>query len=324
MEFLLQIDSKRSAPTGKKVAIIGGGPAGLSAAIELFKSGHEVHVYDKMPEPGGLLLFGMPDYRIDKEKVRETVRKLKGLGIVFYTNKNVGNDVHLSEIIKGYDAVLVATGAWENNRLCVPGESLDGIYYAFDYIIKYHLLKLGYSDVNLPKLYGHVAVIGGGLTAVDACHIAQQGKVDSITLIYRRGKGQAPAGRKIIENLEASGVKVLEYTQPIEFLEELGRVKMIKAVKTKLLGDRESCRLNMIEGSEHLIPADNVLIAVGLKPSIPSNGSSFHLEIMKDGRTSFENVFIAGDALLGPSYVGFALRSGKKAAEQINAYLHKK
>ncbi|MBC7092309.1 MAG: glutamate synthase, partial [Nitrososphaeria archaeon] len=122
----------------------------------------------------------------------------------------------------------------------------------------------------------------------------------------------------------ASGIKVLEYTQPIEFLGELGRVKMIKAVKTKLMGDRESFRLSIVEDSEHLIPADNVLIAVGLKPSIPSNGSSFHLEIMKDGRTNFENVFIAGDALLGPSYVGFAQRSGKKAAELINAYLRKK
>jgi glutamate synthase (NADPH/NADH) small chain len=325
MEFLLKVDTERIAPpTGKKVAIIGGGPAGLSAAIELFRSGHGVHVYEKMPEPGGLLLFGMPEYRINKEKVRETIRKLKDLGIIFYTNKNVGKDIPLSEIIRDYDAVLIATGAWENNRLCIPGENLGGIYYALDFIIKYHLMKLGYPDTSLPKLYGHVAVIGGGLTAVDACHIAQQNKVDSVSLIYRRGKVHAPAGRKIIENLEASGVKVLEYTQPIEFLGELGRVKTIKAVKTKFVGDRESSRLSIVEDSEHLIPADNVLIAVGLRPSIPNNGSSFNLEIREDGRTNFENVFVAGDALLGPSYVGFALRSGKKIAELINAYLSKK
>jgi len=323
MEFLLKLDIGRKMPsTGRRVAIVGGGPAGLSAAKELLQLGHEVHVYDMMPEAGGLLLFGIPDYRIDKAKVRDTVGRLKDFGAVFYTDVNVGKDVPLDEIIKGYDAVLIATGAWESNRVNVPGEDLDGVYYALDYIVNYNLLKLGYPNVKLPKLYGHVAVVGGGLTAVDACHIVLQSGVESVSLIYRRGKVHAPAGRKNIENLEASGVRVLENTQPTEFLGEQGRVKMIKAVKTRVVENREYSRfeLNIVPNSEHTIPADNILLAVGLKPSLPKTSNNC-IKAVKKYRTNMEKVFIAGDALLGPSYIGFALKSGREAAKHIHEFL---
>jgi len=326
MEFLLKLDLGKTMPsTGKKVGIVGGGPAGLSAAKELLQLGHEVHVYDMMPEAGGLLLFGIPDYRIDKGRVREAIRRLKDLGVVFYLNTNVGKDVPFAEITKRYDAVLIATGAWENNRIDVAGENLDGIYYALDYVVNHNLLKLGYSNTKSPKIYGHVAVIGGGLTAVDACQILLQNRVESVTLIYRRGKVHAPARRKNIENLEASGVKMLEYTQPTEFLGELERVKMIKAVKTRIVEDREHSRfdLKIVPNSEHLIPADSVLLAVGLNPSIPKMSNTC-IKVVEEYRTNIEKVFIAGDALLGPSYTGFALRSGREAAKHIHKFLNEK
>lgn len=321
MELKLNID-KISPPTGKKIAIIGGGPAGLSAAKELIQQGHEVHVYEKMHEPGGLLMFGIPSYRINKEKVRENIRKLENLGVIFYTNTEVGKDIHFSEIIKQYDAVLIATGAWANRKTDIPGENLSGIYYALEYITKYNLSKLGYlTGEKLPKLKGNVAVIGGGLTAVDACHIALQNKAEKVYLIYRRGKGQAPAGKKIIENLEISGVHIIEFTQPIEFIGENGVVRAIKAVKTKVEKNDGVPELKIVPNSQHLIPVDNVLIAIGLEPSIPNDGGKLNIRVESEFRTNIEKVFIAGDALLGPSYIGFAVESGIKAAKKIHTHL---
>ncbi|MCX8188263.1 MAG: FAD-dependent oxidoreductase [Nitrososphaeria archaeon] len=321
MELKINIE-KTSQYTGKKVAIIGGGPAGLSAAKELIQLGHEVHVYEKMCEPGGLLIFGIPSYRINKEKVRENIRKLAESGATFYTNTEVGRDILLSDIIKKYDAVLIATGAWTYKRMGVPGENLKGIYYALDYIINYNFCKLGYlKNENLPKLSGHVAVIGGGLTAVDACHIALQNNVERVYLIYRRGKWQAPAGKKIIENLEISGVHVMDFTQPIEFIGEDGVVKAIKVVKTVIEKDNGKFELKIVPDSQHLIQVDNVLIAVGLAPSIPNDGGKLNIKVEKEFRTNNEKVFIAGDALLGPSYIGFAIQSGIRVSKEIHAYL---
>ncbi|MEM0053651.1 MAG: FAD-dependent oxidoreductase [Nitrososphaeria archaeon] len=324
MEFLFNVDvEKPIMSTGKRVAIVGGGPSGLSAAKELFKLGYEIHVYEKMPEAGGLLLFGIPDFRIDKGRVREMIRKLIDLGIVFYTNVNVGKDIPFEDLIKRYDAVLLATGAWESRRLYIPGEDLDGVYYALDYIIEYNLSKLGWIKNNTHKLHGHVSVIGGGLTAVDACHIALQNKVDSITLIYRRGKENSPAGRRAIENLEKSGVKVMEYTQPLEFIGEKGRVKGINAVKTMIVKRENEDEIIIVPNSNHFIPADNILIAAGLNRTFPKTSYNPCIEVLKEYKTNIDKVFVAGDALLGPSYIGLAIQSGKKAAMQIHEFLAK-
>lgn len=321
MELKINIE-KIDEPTGKKVAIIGGGPAGLSAAKELLQLGHEVHVYEKMPEPGGLLIFGIPSYRINKEKVRENIRKLAKSGAIFYTNMEVGKDVRFLEIVKKYDAVLIATGAWISKKMNIPGENLNGIYYALDYIIKYNLSRLGYLSEGLPKLSGKVAVIGGGLTAVDACHILlQSNDVEKVYLIYRRGKWQAPAGKKIIENLEVSGVHVMEFTQPIEFINRDGIVKAIRTVKTVIEKSSGVPELKIVSEAQHIIPADNVLIAVGLLPSIPNDDGNFNIIVESGSRTNIEKVFIAGDALLGPSYIGFAIQSGIKASKEIHTYL---
>ncbi len=320
MELKINIEKLGNA-TGKKVAIIGGGPAGLSAAKELIQLGYEVHVYEKMYEPGGLLIFGIPSYRINKEKVRENIKKLMNAGVIFYTNTDVGKDICLSEIIKKYDAVLIATGAWISKKMNVAGENLSGIYYALDYIIKYNLSKLGYLSEGLPKLSGKVAVIGGGLTAVDACHIALQNNVEKVYLIYRRGRWQAPAGKKIIENLETSGVHVMEFTQPIEFIGENGAVKAIRAVKTVLEKSNGAPELKIVPESQHIIPIDNVLIAVGLLPSIPNDDGKINIIVKEGPRTNIEKVFIAGDATLGPSYIGFAIQSGIKASKEIHTYL---
>ena len=333
MNFTLrQAQRLTDVNSGKKVAIIGSGPAGLTAANELICLGHEVHIYDQMPEAGGLLVFGIPEERIKKEQVRECVNKLKEMGVIFHPNIKIGHDVKLSELLRCYDAVLIATGAWKNRRLGVPGEDLDGVHYALDYIIHHNMVKLGYKGMReLPNLCGIVAVIGGGLTAVDACQIALESCVQRVLLIYRRTKAQAPAGRYQIEKLEAKGVEFIELAQPVEFIgNENNRVKAIKLVKT-----RPQSTLNErpepvpIIGTEYLVNVDQVLLAVGLSSTLPVGEEN--LEITKNGhgsrgscRTSIDKVFAAGDVKHGASFIGPAIASGIKAAKEIHEYLSRK
>ncbi|MEM3404595.1 MAG: FAD-dependent oxidoreductase [Nitrososphaeria archaeon] len=332
MNFTLkQAQKLTNVNSGKKVAIIGSGPAGLTAANELVCLGHEVHVYEQMPEAGGLLIFGIPEERIKKEQVRECVNKLKEMGAVFYPNIKIGYDIKLSELLKRYDAVLIATGAWKNRRLGIRGEDLEGVHHALDYIIYHNSVKLGYSGMHdLPPLHGCVAVIGGGLTAVDACQTVLELGVKRVFLIYRRTKTQAPAGRYQIEKLEAKGVEFVELAQPVEFIgNENNRVKAIKLIKTRLqnVSNRRPEPVP-IKGSEYVIDVDHVLLAIGLCSTLPVGEEN--LEITKNHecgedscRTNIDKVFVAGDVRHGASFIGPAIASGMKAAKEIHEYLSK-
>jgi glutamate synthase (NADPH/NADH) small chain len=315
--------------TGKKVAIIGAGPAGLKAADELVCLGHEVHVYEQMPEPGGLLVFGIPEDRIKKENVREYVKQLKDAGVVFQTNIKVGTDVRFVDLIKKYDAILLATGAWSKRRLNLPGVDLKGVYYALDYIIHNNYENLGYVDnFTLPPLTGTVVVIGGGLTAVDACALALEKKVKKVVLMYRRTQQYAPAGQRMIERLQSLGVEYDELTQPVEFVGNgKGNLKAVKAVRTSLMESGTNGRPKpiLIENTEYEVPADFVLLATGLIPSFPTDAPDF-VKACKPStgetfRTNIANVFIAGDVKHGASFILPAIQSGVQVAELIHEYL---
>ncbi|MGQ9781493.1 MAG: FAD-dependent oxidoreductase [Nitrososphaeria archaeon] len=334
MEFVLKRVQKGGVTlSGKRVAIVGGGPAGLAAANELLNLGHDVHVYDQMPEPGGLLLFGIPEHRINKESVRECVRGLKSCGVDFRCGVKVGYDIKFSDLIVHYDAILVATGAWKSKEMGIQGEHLKGVHYALDYIVRYNLAKLGYLRFSdLPALGDHVVIVGGGLTAVDACMMALERGASDVTLIYRRTRAHAPAGRHMMGKLIASGIRLRELTQPVEFIgDDRGKVVALKAVKMQLLEIGVGVRPKAVPiiGSEHLLEVDSVLLATGLSSSLPFNGEGFSLEtderrkakVVDAEGSELKKVFVAGDALYGPSYVAPAVQSGIRAAASIHQIL---
>ncbi len=314
--------------TGKKVSIIGAGPAGLGAAGVLVCKGHEVIMYDQLPEAGGLLIFGIPDFRIPKKRIRDGIRELAEAGVEIKLNTKVGRDVDLEEIILDSDAVLIATGTWKSRELNVEGKNLKGIHTAFDYIVEYHMYKYGYSE-HVPEKGEKALVVGGGLTAVDMCYIAKEVGCEEIYLSYRRTRQYAPAGKNEFNQLEKEGVKILELTQPTRFIGG-DRVKAVELVKNRLVesGGRRP-KPTPIEGSEFTIDVDIVFLAIGEIPTPPFEDGKYGIKVNPDGtiftddqfRTTREGVFAAGDVRTGPSLIGPALASGKKAGLSIHQYL---
>lgn len=316
--------------SGKRVAIIGAGPAGLGAAGELVCFGHQIDIYDMLPEPGGLLIFGIPEFRIPKDGIRKGIEELRSLGVNFILNTKVGVDIKLEKIINKYDAVLIASGTWKSRRLGIDGEDLAGVYYALEFIVSYHLAKYGYTGHSI-NLDGTTLVIGGGLTAIDACYLANEAGSNRIILFYRRTRKYSPAGIKEFNNLERNGIEVMELTQPIKFIGKNGKLKGVKAIKMILKEVDRTGRPKPepIEGSEFTINIDSALIAIGEIATPPFKTGEYGIELTKWGtikvdkkfRTTRTGVFAAGDVVTGPSLIGPALASGKRAAMFINEYL---
>ncbi|UNQ73372.1 FAD-dependent oxidoreductase [Infirmifilum sp. NZ] len=315
--------------TGKRVAIVGAGPAGLAAAGVLCCLGHRVDVFDKLPEPGGMLIFAIPEFRIPKSSVRESVRELAGLGVGFHTNTEVGRDVQLRELLEDFDAVLLATGTWQGRRLEVPGEDKEGVYNALDWITQYMIAKNGYQAVEPPPLTGKVAVVGTGLTAVDIAEVAVKEYGANIVMLYRRPMSVAPA-KHMLRHLESLGVEFVENVVPVEILGDW-RAERVRLVRVKPTTDRKA-PTEIIPGSEFELDFNALVVAVGLKPTPPESVKSLGVELNKDGSikvaenfaTSVERLFAAGDVAHGPSNIGLAMRSGKQAAKSIDEYLKAK
>ncbi|MEZ0289762.1 MAG: FAD-dependent oxidoreductase [Sulfolobales archaeon] len=323
---------------GKRVAIIGAGPAGLGAAGVLICKGYEVHVFDMLPEPGGLLLFGIPGFRVPKKNVREGIEDLKRLGVVFHTNTKIvpGRVEELGKtgfdlLVERFDAVIIATGTWEERRLEVPGEDLPRVYPALSFLFEYGKAELGYiSYKDLPPLGRKVAVIGAGLTAVDAAEVSHRLGVDEVYMIYRRTINEAPAHRREIERLIKMGIKWIELATPKRFLGDTREgVKAVELIRMRL-GEPDHTgrpRPIPIEGSEFIIDVDAVLVAIGEIPTPPVIDPRLKLNkdksiwVDKKNRTSIEKVFAAGDVVLGPSFIGKALASGIAAANSVDEFL---
>ncbi len=317
----------------EKIAIIGAGPAGLGAAGDLICRGYIVDVYDQMPEPGGLIIFGIPDFRIPKERVRNGIKELERAGVNFILNTKVGRDIDLEKIILNYDAILIATGTWKSRTLNIKGRDLENVYSAFDFIVEYHLKKYGY--INKEVSSGPVAlVVGGGLTAVDMCYIALEAGAEKVYLSYRRTREYAPAGKNEFNQLEKRGIQILELTQPVEFIGKKGKIAQVKLVKNRLARLDASGRPKPIpiSGSEYVLDVDTVFLAIGEVPTPPFENGKYGIKLNEDGtiytdscfRTTRKGVFAAGDVRTGPSLIGPALASGKKAAICIHEYLSKR
>ncbi len=344
---------KEAIPAEKKgkIAIVGAGPAGLGAAGILVCKGYEVTVYDMNPEPGGMILFGIPVTRIPKGPVRKGIKELMDAGVKFVLNTKVDmtksygpmdeviqpeQKIHLEDLIKEHDAVLIATGTWKTRDMRVPGEDLPWVYPAVEWLVALHHAVYGYKSWdNVPPLEGRVLVIGGGLTAADAVLVPLtydqlKGKVQEVVLSYRRSKEYAPMGPREIDHLIMAGAKYWELTQPVEFFEENGKHK-VKFVRMRLVGTSAETRPKPvpIEGSEFVEEFDYVLKAVGVLPTAPIEDGCCGIKVDSSGviitddnfMTTREGVFAAGDVRHGPSLIGPALKSGMDAAKKIDEYV---
>ncbi len=309
--------------TGKKVSVIGGGPAGLTAAYYLRLAGHEVTIYEAMPEMGGMLRYGIPEYRLPKAILAKEVDAIAKLGVEMKNNVKIGNDISFEEIRKNSDAVLVTVGAWKGSSMRCKGEELDGVLSGIDFLRE---VNMG----NIPEIGKNVAVVGGGNTAMDACRTAVRCGAENVYVIYRRTRAEAPAEDIEIEEAIEEGVKFLFLTNPDEIIGENGKVKSIK-LQIMELGEPDSSGRRKpvpVEGEFKTLEVDTVISAIGQKyapAGLEEISTTNWGTISADETTCLTNldgVFAAGDATNnGASIAIDAIAEANAAAKAINAYL---
>ncbi len=330
-------DLSHVRPTGKRVAVVGAGPAGLACADVLVRHGVEPVVYDRYEEIGGLLTFGIPEFKLEKEVVRTRRRLMEEMGVRFVLNTEVGRDVPFERLLEEYDAVFLGTGAYTPMRGGFPGEDLPGVYKALDYLIANIRHRLGL--LKDPRAFidmrgQRVVVLGGGDTAMDCNRTAIRQGAASVVCAYRRDEANMPGSRREVAHAKEEGVRFLWNRQPVEILGD-GRVEGVKVVTTELgPPDARGRRVpRPIPGSEEVIPADRVIIAFGFRPSPAPWLRDFGIETDERGRiqahpagehkfqTTNPKVFAGGDAVRGSSLVVLAVFEGRNAAEGILDYL---
>jgi NADPH-dependent glutamate synthase beta subunit-like oxidoreductase len=331
MRFLLKKPEEvKDLHSGKRIAIIGAGPAGLTLAGRLRAIGHDVTIYEKLPYPGGLLMFGIPERRIPKEPIKKSIEDLRKAGVEFVLNKEVSDD-DLEKIIEEFDAVFIATGARKAKRLSIPGSDAEGVFHAMDRLPKLGPLREGYiSEDEVPKIGKKVLVVGAGFTAMDAIGEAIRRGAE-VYVSYRRTAEYAPSSKKEIEEREKKGAKFLRLTQPKEYVkDENGHVKAVKLMKMRLGEPDESGRPRPEPTNEIIeLEVDTVVECTGERATPPfSNPERFGIKVTKRNtiitdelmRTSREKVFAGGDVVAGPSNIGTAVSHALKALRGIEEY----
>jgi len=334
MKFATCTEQTKQASTGKKVAIIGAGPAGLCVAGELICKGHEVVVYDMLPEPGGLLIFGIPEFRMPKDQIKKGIKELEKLGVKFICNTQVGKDVDFGELLENYDAVVIATGAWKERELKVPGSEGKGVISVLEFLVKLALHREGYlPKEEVPQIGKKVAVIGGGNSAMDSARTAKRLGAD-VTVVYRRTEEYMPAFKSEVQHAKKEGIKFIFLASPVRvILDENRNVKGLECIKMKL-GEPDSSgrpRPEPIPNTEFIVECDTIITAIGEIPTPPPGleGDKYGISvdsrgrIIADefGRTSRTGVFAVGDVVTGPSIIGTAISMGKKVAKAVDEYL---
>jgi len=326
--------------TGRKVACVGSGPASLSAAGDLVRRGHDVTVFEALHEVGGVLVYGIPEFRLPREIVRREVANLEEAGVRFETNVVVGRTVTIDELMghEGYDAVFVATGAGLPRFLGIPGESLNGVYSANEFLSRGNLMKayrFPEYDQPIVDCRGRgVVVIGGGNTALDAIRTAVRLGAGSATMIYRRSEAEMPGRAEEVHHARDEGVVIRALTHPVAFLGDgRGWLRAARCIRTALGEPDESGRRRPvpIEGSDFEIPLDVAIIAVGTGPNPLVQSTTPDLATDERGyiavadsetlRTSRPGVFAGGDIVTGAATVILAMGAGRRAAHSIHEYL---
>jgi glutamate synthase (NADPH/NADH) small chain len=324
----------RPESTGKKVAVIGAGPAGLTAAADLAKEGHEVTIFESLHDTGGVLTYGIPEFRLPKAIVKEEVEYIKQLGVDVKVDYVIGKIKTLDELRNEFDAVFLGTGAGLPKFMGIDGENFNGVYSANEFLTRVNLMKAyQFPDYDTPIKRGrNVIVVGGGNVAMDAARSALRLGADEVSIVYRRGEDELPARKEEIENAKEEGIVFRLLTNPTRIIEgENMTVNGVECIKMELGEPDESGRRSpvAVEGSEHVIPADIVIIAIGTSPNPMIFSGSEGLEtnsrgtivVDESGKTSLDNVYAGGDAVTGAATVISAMGAGKVAAKAINEYL---
>lgn len=313
---------------GKKVAVIGSGPAGLTCAADLAKAGCKVTVYEAFHKAGGVLVYGIPEFRLPKTLVQAEIDTLSELGVEIVLNVVIGKTIMLSELLEENDAVFIGTGAGLPMFMKIPGENLNGVYSANEYLTRVNLMKA--YDKNSPTpivVAKKVVVVGAGNVAMDAARTALRLGAEEVHVVYRRSRAEMPARAEEIRHAEEEGIIFDLLTNPVEILGEKS-VKGIKCVKMELGEPDKTGRRRPVEikGSEFIIDADQVIMSLGTSPNPLLKKSTPDLETTPKGtivvnqetlETSISNVYAGGDAVTGAATVILAMGAGKKAASAI-------
>jgi glutamate synthase (NADPH/NADH) small chain len=329
---------ENAKPTGKKVAVVGAGPAGLTAAADLIKLGHEVTMFEALHLPGGVLIYGIPEFRLPKAIVRNEVAYIQKLGVDLRLGNLIGRIHTIPELMKsGYDAVFIGSGAGLPQFMRLPGENLGGIYSANEFLIRVNLMK-GYNfpEYDTPLRLGkHVVVIGGGNVAMDCARCSMRLGAE-VCLLYRRSREELPARQEEIENAEEEGLVCKFLAAPLRFNgDEKGWVKSMECQAMELGPPDASGRRRPIpiKGSDFTMETDTVIIAIGQTPNPiiqrttegliadPRRGT---ITVDENGKTSIEGVYAGGDVSTGAATVISAMGMGKKAAKAMHEYLMNK
>ena len=326
----------KHAPTGKKVAVVGSGPSGLTVAGDLILKGHDVTVFEAFHKPGGVLVYGIPEFRLPKEIVFSEVNYLERLGVKLHCNTVVGRIVSLDELFEqGFDAVFLGVGAGLPRFLNVPGENLIGIYSANEYLTRANLMKAyRFPEYDTPIARGKdVAVFGAGNVAMDSARTAMRLGADRVRIIYRRSRAEMPARIAEIHHAEEEGIEFYFLTAPTRFLgNEKGRVTGMECIRMELGEPDESGRRRPIpiEGSKFKLACDLAVIAVGAGANPLLTKSTEGLKLNKwgyivadpeTGKTTKKAVWAGGDIVTGAATVILAMGAGRKASDSIHDYL---
>jgi glutamate synthase (NADPH/NADH) small chain len=328
---------QKPAPTGKRVAIVGAGPAGLAAAADLVKLGHEVVVFEALHKPSGVLIYGIPEFRLPKKIIEAEVEYIEKLGVTIKRNAMIGKLYTIKELLEQFQAVFIGTGAGLPSFMGIPGENLCGVYSANEFLIRVNLMKAyAFPEYDTPIYIGEkVAVIGGGNVAMDAARCALRLGAKEVKIVYRRSRQEMPARTEEIENAEEEGIVFEVLTNPKRFIgNERGWVKAMECIRMCLGEPDESGRRRPvpIECSEFMIDVDTVIVAVGRTPNPIIQQTTEGLKVTKwgtivvdeNGKTSLEGVYAGGDIVTGEATVISAMGAGKKAARAIHEYLTNK
>lgn len=322
--------------TGKRIAAVGSGPASITVAEDLVKKGHEVTVYEAWPVPGGVLIYGIPSFKLDKNVALDKIRDLEAVGVKFITNTRIGEEITIDDLLEEYDAVFLGTGAGIEATMNIPGEDLKGMYTSTDYLIRTNVPPemLPPDKREMPVIGRRVAVIGGGDTAVDCARTSIRLGAEEVTIVYRRTEAEMPGNRVERGIAIEEGVNITYLQAPVEFIgDENGHAEAMKVIKMKLGEPDASGRRRPvpIEGSEFVQEIDTVILAIGYWPDAFLGKRTENLVthkwglIVADeevGATSREGVFAAGDNVHGPDLVITAIAAAHRAAESIDAYLN--
>ncbi len=331
-----QEDAVRPEPNGHKVAIVGAGPAGLTCAGELAKKGYAVTIYEALHLAGGVLVYGIPEFRLPKSIVQKEVDGLKAMGVDVECNSVIGKVLTIDELMDemGFEAVFIGSGAGLPRFMGIPGEDLNGVYSANEFLTRVNLMKAYREGADTPiKKNRKVAVVGGGNVAMDAARCALRLGAEEVYIVYRRGMEELPARKEEVEHAEEEGIIFKTLCNPVEVLgDEKGFVKGVKCIEMELGEPDASGRRRPIEkpGSEFVLDVDCMIMSIGTSPNPLIKSTTKGLDTNKHGcivadettgQTSRPGVFAGGDAVTGAATVILAMGAGKNAAKAIDEYI---